>query len=976
MKKLISLVLTAAIMTSAFLGAFAVTVDYHENRPVFTPSEEASVTASVSMADNAEEQTVGGSRVIAEGTDPIAITTENVRVYGRNIDKTGGVQTSWCNTGIEIHFYGRGVSVEIVLSGASSGGLPYVQVWLDGERTARRAVSNGSSNYIFASRLAEGEHTLKVLLVTENFYTPLTFKSLTLTGNEPKLLEPVYDPDQIILDCYGDSITAGHGTIKGYANYCTAASDASTTYAGFTGERLGADMQTIAISGWGMYQGYGGDRNGIIPRVWKFESMSNSKVWDGFAKRQADIVTICLGTNDMWFWNDLDPELYINAYVEFLRDIRSVYPEAYIFCLFGCMGEYNGFYDKVQESTRRFCLEDEIGACYVKMPEMGIDPDNFTGTNGHPSKEYGEYACSTLLDAIEKFFYKDWQYKLLEAAEKLELIDEAGVYANVVEQAKLTAADRTSTGRNPKRFCKELEALINDFSNPAADALSETVGRAKALLASEDTSENACRVIGILAAKAQELIDGNATAEAMYAAEAVLSGAIANAADDSELEKIDLGGDFVSAKFSLDGETYTDSVEASAGDDIYIKVRSLVNANGISGKLMGDPLRSSKRGTKLPSSVSEGYMNGVYDYVYKVRFADFAELKLTVGGDSVAIPLKREAQPSAEPTFGLAPQELIASATPAAPSRALIEAGKAAADGNAKVAVFGTSSLAERLSHVWTGSFGGSVGVCGNDSVIMACANIGTVLAGSPDVVILALGRENVTAEQDKELLESAVRTLLTADKAPAVIIISTAQDEEIDAGRRQIAAAYGLPFASAAEARAKLLADGTPALTVENEAGRFTKMFMRVLAETAIGGFYASLELTPCELPEAVTAVSFMNMTVYTPDNITPTKISNYTVQSYEGEWPKGWEGTRGTIKFALENAGSVIVVYGDVGGGASGLALVKSFGSSKSQTFNYEPYSTNAFIAYSGAPATGEFSMTLTFNSKTAIYAIIVGE
>lgn len=388
------------------------------------------------------------------------ITPENVRVCGRNCGKTG-VRVSWENSGVEVRFIGSGLSLEIAVEGAAANDLPYIQVWIDGSRAARMAVQNGANSYTAASGLDDCEHTVKVLLVTENFYTPLSFNSVAVSGNAPKLLEPEHDPEQLIFDAYGDSLTAGHGTIKGYPDYCTAASDSSVTFIGHAAQRLGADLHTVAISGWGVYHGWGRDPNGIIPRVWKFESMSTSDEWDGFAKRNADIVAVGLGTNDMWFWDDLDPELFISAYFRFLNDIRSVYPEAYIFCLFGCLGEYNGFFDKIREAVRRFCEVDTVGAFFVKMPDAGSDPERYIGSNGHPSGEYGEYSSAALLDAIEEHFYKDWQRRLNGAAERLEAADESGAYAELIADAKRTAADRHSTGRNPKRFCAEIESVLN-----------------------------------------------------------------------------------------------------------------------------------------------------------------------------------------------------------------------------------------------------------------------------------------------------------------------------------------------------------------------------------------------------------------------------------------------------------------------------------------------------------------------------------
>ena len=330
------------------------------------------------------------------------ITSSKVRVYGRNELGSMVIRANWINSGIEIHFKGEKLDLEINCPDYQQDAEPYIQVWIDGERESRIMMKPGNEKYTVAKGLKYGEHKVKVLMVTESYYTPLSFMRMTITSSEGEsmLLAPESGKDEMVFDFYGDSITAGFGTIPGYPDgYRTKDQDSSLTYAYRTAEHFGADANFVAISGWGCYQGYGGDRNGVIPRIWRYASMSSGMEWD-FSGRDADIVVVSLGTNDAWFWTEQMPKQdFIDSYLAFLSELRQEYPKAQFYCLHGMMDE--SFRDIVKEAAHQYSEKDSIGAVYVDMPNMGEKPE-YTGSGGHPSGEFGAYASTFLIKAIEE----------------------------------------------------------------------------------------------------------------------------------------------------------------------------------------------------------------------------------------------------------------------------------------------------------------------------------------------------------------------------------------------------------------------------------------------------------------------------------------------------------------------------------------------------------------------------------------------
>ena len=983
MKRMITLLIMTAIMLTSVFGAVALTNAAETVPAAFAEGEEAAV-APVDAGEGAGPEYAAARSY--------TINRSNVRVYGRQEPNASTVFAYWEGAGIGVRFIGTKLTLAMSCSCTNSANLPYFQVWVDGERTKRFNINNGSGTYTVAENLSEGEHYVRVLLTTQSFYDQVQFVTATITGTGAELLEPEYDPDQLIMDIYGDSITAGHGTLGHESDYTFRTNDATSTYAFVTAEHFGADANVCAISGWGVYQGYNADRNGIIPRVWNFISMKTSHIWTGFADRQADVVTVALGTNDMWFWkNDMPRSLYIDAYLEFLSKLREVYPEASFFLLHNMMddrtftddstGETYTFCDNVAEVARRFCEIDEIGATFIHMPSMYVNQSLYTGSGGHPSEAYSYAEYHHLAEAIEERFYGDWEYKLLTAAEELELLDTTGAYAETVASAKRTAADWHSTGRNPKRFCKEIEALISGINAPL-EALSSAVSAAQTALAGSGLTETERHALAVLTARASEVLDaGVVSAETTDAAEA-LNAALAKLGDAGYFENLDLGPELISVKFSLDGETFVPNLIPAKGDKVYVRVVSAVPKEDISGKLTGDPLRSSRRGVKLNTAApeSENGSDGVYEYVFSAISGASVGVELNAGTEHTELMFEQGAvAPHHEPDFAFVGDDLKQAVTPASPAASVVSAAEAAASGVTRLAVIGGDIDAAR--HVWEVAFGaGSAEVCSSAdySLLTAIAASDGLASLGADVVILNVGPDGLAVEEDKEAYESLIRKLLSADNAPAIACILATGDSGLNAARAQVAAAYGLPCADADAIIASAAASGYSDREIRYDNGRLTALSNRMITEAALYGLYASAGKTPCGMPEAMTALRFMNVDVLTPLNTTPKSMSVYTVaDSSDPTWEKCWKTAsgRGSMKFDLTGARSVIIVYGDRSGNGSAAMLVKAFGKNKSQSLTFEPYSVNAFLAYLGEAQDGELSMTTTFRGESAIYAVIVG-
>jgi hypothetical protein len=79
-------------------------------------------------------------------------------------------------------------------------------------------------------------------------------------------------------------------------------------------------------------QGYGGGRDFIMPALYDEVTINNPVTWD-YSLNQPQLVVIDLGANDLSA--PLDSAEFVNAYVNFLKRIRTNYPSAEIVCIAG-----------------------------------------------------------------------------------------------------------------------------------------------------------------------------------------------------------------------------------------------------------------------------------------------------------------------------------------------------------------------------------------------------------------------------------------------------------------------------------------------------------------------------------------------------------------------------------------------------------------------------------------------------------------
>jgi hypothetical protein len=249
------------------------------------------------------------------------------RIVGRTAPGSVGTRFGWPGVAFYARFSGTQASVQLN-DGAFQNSF---EVVVDGGTPRKFTTVSGQSAYSLATGLAAGTHDLVLWRSTEVFDSGVTeLLGLDNFGTGGALLSPPAAPDRRI-EVVGDSISVGAGLEGGPAG-CAAnktSSDNYFAYGSVAARAVGADVVTIAYSGIGVFRSFN-PADPTMPMRYDRAIPSETAAWD-FTKYQPHVVVINLGTNDFGAGDPGQP--YVDAYVAFVRHIRSGYPGAYFICI-------------------------------------------------------------------------------------------------------------------------------------------------------------------------------------------------------------------------------------------------------------------------------------------------------------------------------------------------------------------------------------------------------------------------------------------------------------------------------------------------------------------------------------------------------------------------------------------------------------------------------------------------------------------
>lgn len=348
------------------------------------------VANSITFADNATLTTIN-----------ITDVKDSIKKLGRASDTDSGIALDWTASGIE---FTADCSGDVALKIQASCSSPqsnahendkdcYYTVYIDGVRQSNRLrVMNGTFTVKIAENLDYGNHTFKIVKMTEAVNAQTVIQSILLNG---ELTEKPAESDYII-EAIGDSITSGHSAVAiGIADSQRSRfSDGTRTYAYITAENFGAEARVISQSGQtmtSMYSNYQKERFKDSVGTFDFSSV-----------KKPTVVVIGLGTNDLANKNNANVEYWYNKLSDFVKLIREGYNDNSIPFVF--------VHDMISNGNLRYYvsqafeqLRSEQADLQAENPDVvygGFYMTNGAYNGGHPRQSGHSYTARRLTQLL------------------------------------------------------------------------------------------------------------------------------------------------------------------------------------------------------------------------------------------------------------------------------------------------------------------------------------------------------------------------------------------------------------------------------------------------------------------------------------------------------------------------------------------------------------------------------------------------
>jgi lysophospholipase L1-like esterase len=270
------------------------------------------------------------------------------------------------------------------------GAHNYIQYEMDGVYGKRLRIEGTSSKPLVITAPNDGKHIVWIYKATEAHTGPVFIQKIVA-----KKIDYLVKPPLRLIEFIGNSITCGAAADPSEVPCGTGAyHDQHNAYAAYgprVARALGTDFILSSVSGIGVYRNWNSD-GPTMPQVYEKADFqhTSSRQWD-FSKVSPNVVSIALGTND--FSNGdgkkerltFDSAQFVSRYIEFVKQVKSIYPQARIALLSSAM--INGDRRRVLQNCLQ-AVKSRIDAAYPEDKGVALHffaPMQAGGCTGHPS---------------------------------------------------------------------------------------------------------------------------------------------------------------------------------------------------------------------------------------------------------------------------------------------------------------------------------------------------------------------------------------------------------------------------------------------------------------------------------------------------------------------------------------------------------------------------------------------------------------
>lgn len=331
----------------------------------------------------------------------VPFNSSKIQYEGRVIFKDSSACINWSGSSISLNF--RGSEISAILKDADTSN--YYNVILDDKVISKIQLDTLKKSYILASNLSNGKHKIQLFKRTEWGKGQTYFYGFETNENAEIL--PTSKSKKKKIEFYGDSITCGYG------NEVTNGKDSGTghfennylTYGAITARHFDAQFSCIATSGIGIMVSWFPT---TIPDIYDLTDPHDKNTkWD-FKNYTPDIVVINLFQNDSWIVNQPknaefikkfgsqkpNENFIIKSYENFVKSIRTKYPNASIICVLGNM-------DATKEGSK---WPEYVKKAVANLKDKKIYSHFFAykNTPGHPKVDEQKAMADSLIAFINQ----------------------------------------------------------------------------------------------------------------------------------------------------------------------------------------------------------------------------------------------------------------------------------------------------------------------------------------------------------------------------------------------------------------------------------------------------------------------------------------------------------------------------------------------------------------------------------------------
>ncbi|NOU61511.1 electron transporter RnfD [Marinifilum sp. JC070] len=323
--------------------------------------------------------------------------------YSGRIDTTSTncARLFWSGSSIKINFEGESIKAKL----KDDKGDNYYNVIIDEDSIVLLRPDTIVKYHLLAENLPKGKHTIEIFKRTEWDRGTSSFYGFEIGGNA-KIL-PKSEKQKRKIEFYGNSITAGYAVedTSGADSPDSTFTNHYLSYAALTARHFDAKHHCICKSGIGItISWFPFEMPDIYDRLNPAEAESK---WD-FSLYSPNLLVVNLFQNDSWLVNrpkraefktnfgskPPSQEFLINAYQQFISQLRSHYPDAQIICMLGNM-------DATQIGSK--------WPEYIKDAVAGLKDERifthfvpYKETAGHPSVSEQEVMAESLIRFIDE----------------------------------------------------------------------------------------------------------------------------------------------------------------------------------------------------------------------------------------------------------------------------------------------------------------------------------------------------------------------------------------------------------------------------------------------------------------------------------------------------------------------------------------------------------------------------------------------